>query len=156
MIPLYLPPLRKRPGDVEVLVWHFLAQHEERGGRAIRRIADGALEILDAYDWPGNVRELQNVVEYATVMGEGPVLTEADLPPEVRGVEGALGVQATTPDPELTAMRADLPPEARRLLNALERAGGHMTRAAASLGMSRTTLWRKLKKHGLDREAPGG
>ncbi|MEZ4337704.1 MAG: sigma 54-interacting transcriptional regulator [Sandaracinaceae bacterium] len=155
VIPLYLPPLRERPGDIEVLVWHFLAQHEEKGARAIRRIADGALEVLVGYDWPGNVRELQNVVEYATVMGEGPVLTEADLPPEVRGVEGIIGVATTTPDPELTAMRQDLPPEARRLLNALERAGGHMSRAAASLGMSRTTLWRKLKKHGLDREAGG-
>ena len=123
--------------------------------RLVRSARYGALAALVSYDWPGNVRELQNVVEYATVMGEGPVLTEADLPPEVRGYE-ASEVRVTTPDPELSARRAELPPEARRLLNALERAGGHMSRAAASLGMSRTTLWRKLKKHGLDRETVDG
>ncbi len=156
VIPLYLPPLRERPDDVEVLAWHFLGKHEARGGRAIRRIAEGALSILTSYDWPGNVRELQNAVEYATVMGEGPVLGEADLPPDVRGVDARALDTVNAPDPALAARRAELPLEARRLLNALERAGGHMSRAAASLGMSRTTLWRKLKKHGLDREALEG
>jgi transcriptional regulator of acetoin/glycerol metabolism len=73
----------------------------------------------------------------------------------VRGGESAQGARITTPDPGLAALRAELPKEARRYLNALERSGGHMGRAAASLGISRTTLWRKLKKHGLDREALG-
>jgi transcriptional regulator with PAS, ATPase and Fis domain len=153
VIPLYLPPLRERPDDVELLAWHFLEQRRaEEGGRAIKRITPGAVEALATYDWPGNVRELQNVIEYANVMGEGPVLTEADLPPEVRGEDQTKAPRVTTPDSELAALRAELPPEARRLLNALERSGGHMGRAAQSLGISRTTLWRKLKKHGLDRE----
>jgi len=148
VIPLYLPALRERVDDVEVLAWHFLERQESR---SIRRITPGALEALVSYDWPGNVRELQNVIEYATVMGEGPTLSKTDLPPELTdGGDG--GSRVTTPDPELRKMRAGLPAEGRRLLNALERSGGHMSRAAASLGMSRTTLWRKLKKHGLDRE----
>ena len=155
VIPLYLPPLRERPDDVELLAWHFLEQHEEAGARAIRRISPRALEALVAHDWPGNVRELQNVVEYATVMGEGPVLALTDLPPELRG-EDPHPPAITTPDAELTAKKAELPAEARRYLNALERSGGHMGRAAAALGISRTTLWRKLKKHGLDRESVEG
>ncbi len=143
VIPLYLPPLRERPGDVEALAWHFLEEHEAT--RAVRRITDGALNALTVYDWPGNVRELQNTIEYAVVMGSGPVLTEADLPPEVRGEEpGASKVSAPA-----QPVNPSLPPEARRLVNALERSGGHMGRAAKSLGMSRTTLWRKLKRHGL-------
>jgi len=151
VIPLFLPTLRQRPADVELLAWHFLEQRAaEEGGRAIQRITPGALAALTDYDWPGNVRELQNVIEYATVMGEGPVLAESDLPPEVRGEER--GPRVTRPDPGLTALRAELPPEARRYLTALERSGGHMGRAAQSLGISRTTLWRKLKKHGLDRD----
>ena len=151
VIPLYLPALRERPGDIEVLLWHFLEEAEEKGARAIRRITEGARESLLSHEWPGNVRELQNVVEYATVMGEGPVITEADLPPELREPAAEVA-RVTSLDPDLSAKRAELPAEARRVLNALERSGGHMARAAASLGMSRTTLWRKLKKHGLDRE----
>ncbi len=147
VIPLYLPALRERADDVEVLTWHFL---EQQRARPIRRITPGALEALVTYEWPGNVRELQNVIEYATVMGEGPTLTKADLPPEVVGAD-VDAARVTTPDPEFRKLRAGLPAEGRRLLNALERSGGHMSRAAASLGMSRTTLWRKLKKHGLDR-----
>ena len=151
VIPLFLPTLRQRPADVELLAWHFLDERAAaEGGRTIKRITPGALAALTDYDWPGNVRELQNVIEYANVMGEGPVLAESDLPPEVRGEER--GARVTRPDSELTALRAELPPEARRYLTALERSGGHMGRAAQSLGISRTTLWRKLKKHGLDRE----
>ena len=154
VIPLFLPSLRERPDDVELLTWTFLGRREqEEGSRTIQRITPGAIDALTAYDWPGNVRELQNAIEYATVMGEGPVLTEADLPPEVRGAESARTARVTTLDPSLAALRAELPPDARRYLNALERSGGHMGRAAASLGISRTTLWRKLKKFGLDREA---
>jgi len=149
VIPLYLPPLRDRPDDVEALAWHFLQQHEDT--RAVRRISDGALDRLQDYDWPGNVRELQNVIEYATVMGEGPVLVETDLPAEVRGEDPARA--AGVPTATGTTADDDLPTEARRLVNALERASGHMGRAAASLGISRTTLWRRLKRYGIDRDA---
>ncbi|MGF1469615.1 MAG: sigma-54 interaction domain-containing protein [Sandaracinaceae bacterium] len=152
VIPLYLPPLRERRDDIEPLVWHLLGAQRARAIRTIERVSPGALDALRAYDWPGNVRELQNALEYATVMGEGPLLTEADLPPEVRGDDPATTGRSTTPDAELAAIRAELPAEARRVLNALERSGGHVGRAASSLGMSRTTLWRKLKKHNLDRE----
>lgn len=148
VIPLYLPTLRERPDDVELLAWHFLEEHE---ARRVRRITPGALEAMRNYGWPGNVRELQNTIEYAVVMGEGPVLTEADLPPEVRGDEPGHRRPAAAPP----VLRSKLAPEARRLLNAVERADGHMGRAAKSLGISRTTLWRKLKKHGLDRQENG-
>lgn len=150
VIPLYLPPLRERPEDIELLAWHFLERNREQ--RAVQRITDRALEQLTTYDWPGNVRELENVVEYAVVMGEGPVLTEADLPPELRSDPGPT-LQVNAPSSDLGK---DVSPEARRLLTALERAGGHMGRAAASLGISRTTLWRKLKRAGLDRQAIEG
>jgi len=149
VIPLYLPALRERPQDIELLARHFLAQHPS--GKHVDHIAPGALEAMVAYDWPGNVRELQNAIEYATVMGSGRVLTAADLPPEIRGDEpGARSV--TVPSTASEDAASDLSPEGRRLVNALERNGGHMGRAAASLGISRTTLWRRLKKLGIDRE----
>ncbi|HHH26802.1 MAG TPA: AAA family ATPase [Polyangiaceae bacterium] len=149
VLPLFLPPLRERPEDIELLAWRFVEQRNERGGRHISRITQGAREAMSRYDWPGNVRELDNAIEYAFVMGEGAMLAETDLPPEVQGDRGGRGggitgaVNAPEPLPD------EVPPEARRLLRAIERAGGHHGRAAASLGISRTTLWRRLRKHGL-------
>ena len=148
VIPLFLPPLRERVADIELLAWHFIDRLRGEFGREVQRVTPGALKCLQNYEWPGNVRELQNAVEYALVMGEGPVLSEADLPPELRGEEPAYQeVNVGPPLPDA------LPPEARRLVDALERAGGHQGRAAASLGMSRVTLWRRLRKYGLDRAA---
>lgn len=163
VIPLFLPPLRERPVDVEPLTWRFITELQSDAGRTISRVSPGALKALQDYHWPGNVRELRNVIEYALVMGEGPLLTEADLPSEV--VVGSSEIplpQANRssltdeseqkPAVESTSTDEASPvpsPEARKLLIALERAGGHHGRAAQSLGMSRVTLWRKLRKWGL-------
>ena len=155
VVPVFLPALRERPDDIALLAERFVEQRNERDGRRVDRIAPGAVRALEAYDWPGNVRELINAVDYAFVMGDGPVMTEAELPPEVRGEPAPRGSDAPAPGPDGTRRagpepsRRDLPPEARRLLTALDRAGGHHDRAAKSLGISRTTLWRRLKKHGL-------
>ncbi len=147
VFPVRLPPLRERREDILPLTEHLL----HRVGAPQLTLDAGAEKALVAYDWPGNVRELQNAIEYATVMGSGKVLTAADLPPEIRGDEpGARAV--TVPDSGVSDAHADLSPEGRRLVNALERNGGHMGRAAASLGISRTTLWRRLKRLGIDRE----
>ena len=149
VVPVFLPALRERREDIALLAGRFVEQRNGGDGRHVERIAPGALRALEAYDWPGNVRELLNAVEYAFVMGEGPVLTEAELPPEVRGEPMRDRSEAKEPQRAADPGRRDLPPEARRLLTALDRAGGHHDRAAKSLGISRTTLWRRLKKHGL-------
>lgn len=144
VIPLFLPSLRQRPEDIEPLVSHFLKrQNEINQSRTVSRVSPGALKLLQDYAWPGNVRELSNVVEYAFLLGEGPVLSEGELPAEIRGEMGV--------DPP-SAVASEDPPsrEAQRILRALERAAGSRTRAAASLGISRSTLWRRMKEHGLD------
>lgn len=163
VIPLFLPPLRDRPLDVEPLAWRFISELQQDAQRTISGISPGAMQALLDYRWPGNVRELRNVIEYALVMGEGPLLTEADLPAEVAnqaahkdhgkeinqsqlGMDGSLPRQGNVENP---TAEPQLPLEARKLLTALERAGGHHGRAAQSLGMSRVTLWRKLRKWGL-------
>jgi transcriptional regulator with PAS, ATPase and Fis domain len=146
VVPLFLPPLRERPEDIELLAWHFVEQQNRHGLRRVSRMTPGASAALGRYDWPGNVRELSNAIEYAFVMGEGAVLTEAELPPEIRGDEPATVTAPATP--AVVASPA-VPAELGRLLTALERAGGHHGRAAASLGISRSTLWRKLRKSGV-------
>lgn len=141
VVPLFLPRLADRQGDVEALAWHFIAQFNERGMRVIEGIDDVAMTAMLAYPWPGNVRELHNVIEYAFAIGEGPILTTDDLTPELRGEPPYEGEEV-----ELTPR--DL--ERRRILDALERAQGRKAEAAEILGMSRTTLWRKLREHHLE------
>jgi transcriptional regulator with PAS, ATPase and Fis domain len=80
VVPLYLPPLRERLGDIPLLIEHFIARRNALGGRRVETVTPGAMARLMGHDWPGNVRELENVVEHAFVMGEGPHLSEADLP----------------------------------------------------------------------------
>ncbi len=137
VIPLFLPPLRERPGDVRALTWHFIGELGTR--RSIDSLEPGLLEDLERYSWPGNVRELRNVIQYAVAVGEGPTLMRADLPPELRG-------EHPPPDGPEDAWARE---ERARLMAALRAAGGNRGAAAAALGMHRSTLWRKMKVLGL-------
>ena len=146
-----LPPLRERIDDIERMVEHFAATLGEQIGRRIESIAPDALAALRRWRWPGNVRELRNVVERALVLGDGPVLELDDLPPELvhaaaspaSGEGTARPVQAVTPAQIRTL--AELEREA--IDAALTATGGNKARAAALLGIDRTTLYRKLKDH---------
>ncbi len=146
VLQLFVPPLRDRSGDIELIARHLLAKHNRTYARQISSISQEALGALESFAWPGNVRELDNAIRYAFVMGDGPILMEGDLPPDVRGEDRSRSLRTHIP-PDSAAR---LPNEARRILRALERAGGNRERAAASLGMSRVTLWRKLKAYELE------
>jgi two-component system response regulator AtoC len=145
VVVLYLPRLAERTGDVEALTWHFIAELNEQGFRRVTGIADDALQAMLAYPWPGNVRELRNNLEQAFAIGEGAVLTLDDLAPELRGQEPERSWREQADSPQTAA---DL--ERERLLDALRVSGGRKTEAAEHLGMSRSTLWRKLKMYGID------
>jgi len=135
VVPIFLPPLRDRPGDVELLLGRLVARLNERGSRRILSVEPQAREALRAWRWPGNVRELQNVVEHAFAVGRGEVLRLADLPPELRAPVPAVPRPARDPAAEMR--------------EALTKAGGNVGEAAASLGMSRTTFWRRRRRLGL-------
>lgn len=140
VVPLFLPRLADREGDVEALAWHLIGELNERGPRHIEGIDQVAMDALLVYAWPGNVRELRNVIEYAFAIGEGPVLTIDELTPELRG------------EPPFETDEAERTPrqlERARLVDALGQARGRKAGAAQLLGMSRTTLWRKLREHHL-------
>jgi two-component system response regulator AtoC len=141
VVPIFLPRLAEREGDIEALTWHFISVFNGRGPRRVEAVDSEAMDALEAYDWPGNVRELSNVIEYAFVMGDGEVLTLDELTPELR----------EEPPPVAAHRQDDEQDEERReLIDALERAHGKKTKAADLLGISRTTLWRKLKEHQID------
>ncbi len=143
VIPLFLPALRERKEDIEPLANLFLEKLSMKGQRCVESISPAALRTLSAHDWPGNVRELQNVIEYAYLMGEGTTLAETDLPAEVRAQREAAMVNSGA-----DAYEGD----AARIFRALERASGNRQQAADSLGISRSTLWRRMKEYGIDDE----
>jgi transcriptional regulator with PAS, ATPase and Fis domain len=153
VIPIFLPALRERRADIGLLCEKLIEGMNPSARRRIERIAPSAVHLLERHDWPGNVRELRNVLSYAYAVGDGPILQPNDLPQElldeVLRLDGG-GTRATTD-------AARLGPEARKLLMALERAGGNKSRAAQILGMSRVTLWRRLRELGLEpgAETPG-
>ncbi|TVQ92406.1 MAG: AAA family ATPase [Deltaproteobacteria bacterium] len=137
VIPLYLPPLRDRAGDIHVLLNHFIERAADRIGRRVEAVSPEAMRALLDHSWPGNVRELINVAEYAVIVGRGPDVQIEHLPPEFREKRG------TAPgwDPDLD--------ERAQIERALEQSGGHIGDAAELLGMSRPTFWRKRKKYGI-------
>jgi DNA-binding NtrC family response regulator len=142
VIPIRLPPLRERRTDVPLLVEHFLAKHGEPG--RTRRIAPQALEALVEYPWPGNVRELESVVERTLLLADDDVIRLVDLPAEVRmrGQASSRTVPVEIPEDglDLEALERSL------LLQAVDKAGGNVTRAARLLGLSRRTLQYRLER----------
>lgn len=132
-----VPPLRTRPEDVGPLVSYFLQQFSDRHGLRRRGISQEALALLQAYPWPGNVRELENVLEQAAVMCEGHQIEVTDLPMALRSTAG---------DPDQPLLDAA---ERRAIELALARSNGVLVRAARELGISRSTLYRKLDRYGL-------
>ena len=140
VVTIYLPPLRERREDIAMLCEKLIAGLNKSKRRKIERVAPHAMSVLEAYDWGGNIRELQNVLLYAYTMGDGPVLQASDLPPELMEIE------ANGPERARVAVEGD---EAKKLRAALERAGGNKQDAAKLLGMSRVTLWRRLRALGL-------
>jgi transcriptional regulator with PAS, ATPase and Fis domain len=145
VVPLFLPPLRERRGDVEALLWQLLAEFNARGPREVARVAPDAMRALLDHSWPGNVRELRNVVEYAFAVGRGAELRLDELPPELRE-------DPAPHDPPASVLgkirrRGD---EQARIREALQLSEGRIGEAAARLGMSRATFWRKRRKYALE------
>jgi two-component system response regulator AtoC len=138
VVPLFLPALRERPGDVELLLRLFISRHNQKGKRQIKEIDEDVLQTLRRYSWPGNVRELGNLVEYLFAVGRGEVLRASELPPELN-------------TPEMPTIESKAPPsnEAAQIQEALRAEGGNVGKAAERLGMSRPTFWRKRKQYGL-------
>ncbi len=147
VVPIHLPPLRDRPGDVEELARHFLARSAPRLGRAVKGFAPEALELLRRHRWPGNVRELENVVEQALVFAEGELVTPAELPAGLRHAPPAQGLPVPTGDRSLTDILEDL--ERQLILAAYEKAKGVKAETARLLGIKPSALYYKLEKYGI-------
>ena len=137
VIRLHLPPLRERRDDIALLARHFTALHARRNRRTIAGIAPDAMDALSAWGWPGNVRELENAIERAVVLARGELLGLADLPPAMRQ-------QRPAPNTLSFAVGTPLKIIEREMIEAtLQLAGGDKARAAALLGITSRTIYRR-------------
>jgi two-component system, NtrC family, response regulator HydG len=147
VVPVRLPPLRERPGDVEELASHFLARVAPRIGRKVTGFAPEALALLRRHAWPGNVRELENVVEQALVFAEGDLVRPEDLPEGIRRAAPSPALPVPSGDRSLTDILEDL--EEQLILAAYERAKGVKAETARLLGIKPSALYYKLEKYGI-------
>ena len=148
---LELPPLRERPGDIESIARHFSQQVALEHGIPVKELSPRALALLRAHDWPGNVRELKNVVQRAALLGVRPRIHADDLAITQRagpggGEAGPSDRVITIPESGKTLSSA----EAELVRHTLEITGGNRSAAARMLGISRPTLLRKVRAHGLE------
>ncbi|MFQ5899998.1 MAG: sigma-54 interaction domain-containing protein [Thermodesulfobacteriota bacterium] len=150
VIPIVIPPLRKRKKDIPLLVDHFLHITAHKKKKRIRSVSEEAMDILINYPWPGNVRELENVVERVIILKQdsGPVVSK-DLPSRIRGLRDNHNFSLDIPEGgiKLTKMVDDL--EKELIEKALNKTGGVKSEAAKLLGINRTTLIEKMKKKGM-------
>jgi DNA-binding NtrC family response regulator len=146
---IHLPPLRERPGDIPLLIEAALDRVRGRLPDDARpSCSPFAVRLLRSYDWPGNVREIMAVLESAVIRAGGGRVEAQHLPPEIRGSDGNADVGSGEDHDRYSA---SVPPEEEEaaIRAALEETGGVRSRAAELLGMSRTTLWRKMKEYGV-------
>jgi DNA-binding NtrC family response regulator len=142
-VTIEIPPLRERPSDIPWLLAHYFALSAREGGEALRGISSIAEEAAADHAWRGNVRELRNRVERAVALATGPWLMPADLFPELRDKL----VDAVAMNLPLAAVRDAA--ERRQIALVLKETGGQMAATARRLGVSRTTLWEKMRRFGL-------
>jgi DNA-binding NtrC family response regulator len=159
VVALRLPPLRERPSDVPLLAQGFLERFRAEHRRAELEISEATLARLCAYAWPGNVRQLENTIERAVLLARGPRIELADLGGELAQVPApayqALDLAGHLYAPPRSLREALEAPERRILVEALELNGWSRHRTAAMLGINRTTLFNKMRKHRL-LDGPGG
>lgn len=154
VVPIETPPLRGRPGDVVLLLGHFLRRYADTHGLPVPRVADDALVRLGAHAWPGNIRELMNLAERLVILRHGRDVGAADLPAEITGGAPLPGGDGAAAYARLPLRDAKLALEADLVRMALERHAGNVTRAARDLGLERTHLHKRIRALGLEDERP--
>jgi DNA-binding NtrC family response regulator len=144
VVTLNLPPLAQRRGDIPLLVHLFLNKHSARSGKSVTSVSKDVLDVLLGYGFPGNVRELENIIERGVALAKGQVLEAAQLPEDLRRVGLRVFRRESGQLPSLDDQ------ERAYIQWVLKEVDGNRSRAAAILGIDRVSLWRKLKRYGLE------
>jgi DNA-binding NtrC family response regulator len=158
VVRLVLPPLRERREDIPLILDHLLERFNRELGLNVRSLAADARRLLEMFDWPGNVRELENAVCSAMIMSESETITVGDLPPRIRGEVETSTVASATPSGARDMTKGTLADAVREATAKLEKLmivsrlaefNGNRTSTADSLGISRKTLFNKMRQYGL-------
>jgi two-component system nitrogen regulation response regulator NtrX len=144
VVPIRVPALRERRGDVRLLAEYFLEEFCARNNFKPKTIDDAVYPVLEAYPWPGNARELRNAIERMAILNPGQTLTEESIPVEIRLARDAA--------PRSTVQEAREAAEREHILRALEESGWNVSGAARALGMERTNLHKRMRALGLVRD----
>ncbi len=139
VIPIHMPPLRERIGDIPILSEHFFQRLKVKSGKTIKEISPKALDCLIRYSWPGNVRELKSAFEYAFVSCNGEAILPQHLPTE-------LIKRPSISETELISSESLEKIKKQRLMDALRKSNGNQSEAARALGISRTSVWSQIKR----------
>lgn len=152
VVSLTQPPLRERASDIPLLADHYLNEFVKQTGKRITGFSRDAVDLLQRYNWPGNVRELINVVERAVVLTRNTIIQPSDFPEALRreNVFEEFSGRGSVPANHLKSALAS--PEKQLIIDALEACGWNRQETADSLGINRTTLYKKMKKHGISFE----
>jgi two-component system response regulator HydG len=146
VIPILLPPLRNRKDDIPLLVTHFIKRYAEKENKNVTSISPEALKIFTGYQWQGNVRELENVIERAVILTNHNTIIPDDLPQILRDSHKRGGTDIPESLDEKTLEEV----EKHYILKTLEKSQWNQKQASDTLGISTTTLWRKLKSYGIE------
>ncbi|MFO7890111.1 MAG: sigma-54 dependent transcriptional regulator [bacterium] len=145
VIPIHMPPLRERKDDVPLLVNHFLEKFKKKTNKKMDGVSSDAMKLLTGHNWPGNVRELENVIERAVILSTHNVITPEDLPDSLYNKKDTLKSSSSF-DEECTLEELNK----KYILKILDNYSWNQKKASTILGISTTTLWRKLKSYGIE------
>ncbi len=148
IICIEIPPLRQRKEDIPLLIEDFIRRHTKHTSKKITGISQDAIDLLMNYDWPGNVRELENVIERAIILSKGHELSPVDFPDALQGCVQPSASQDSE-NYNLHLKDALKSPEKDLIIKALDSVDWNRNEAASSLGINRTTLYKKMHKYGL-------
>ena len=143
VFPLNCPALVQRSEDIPIIVQNFIEQNGDRGDNPIVGLTAEAMEAIVAYDWPGNVRELRNAIEYAFVLCPGGWIGKEHLPPKIYTANQTRAARHSAPAGQWSHER-------NHLLNTLRQVNGNQSEAARMLGVSRVTIWKRIKKYDIN------
>jgi len=149
VIEFCLPSLSDRPGDIPLLLEHFIEVLNAEKGRSVKGISHTAMSCLMRYSYPGNVRELRNIIEHAYVLCSDHEIREQCLPSRVLGFSSSSGPEPS-PKPAMPLWRMPTEDQCQIIRSILYAHNGHRKRTAKALGIDKSTLWRKMKKFGIE------
>jgi len=143
VFPINCPPLRQRIEDIPMIIQNFIRQNNLKSGKKILGLTPEAMEKMTLYDWTGNVRELRNAIEYAFVLCSSGGIDVQHLPPKIAGTS------MECPEPPKTKYNASIEKK-KALIQALRKSRGNRSETARILGVSRVTVWKQIKRYGID------